>query len=280
MKIILTVIIALMQLIIAIIPIKGKLSTEKRFPKNFTLRGYILIISCIITTICTILLFWKSEYDDNESQLILKKELKSRDSLNDLSISTANKNYVIKLDSSGKKTIELLAKYGLKVDSAQHRIEKLVLDSTKIVNKIYNSEDPVFELCNVTVESKTKDSIHFKHFYCSEDATSYSIDFTLDVLCRTSKDEFFYIWKNRRIIQSNSIIKKSKYSSIGMSIPTIPEARHYIFYIKGTYKKFDGKVIQIDEITTYDFANDPKPHFGPPNAELYKLIKYVIENSK
>ena len=269
-----------MQLFIAIIPINGDLKNEERFPKNFTVRGWLLILCCAITTICTIFLFIKSDSDDDDNKIELQTGLKVRDSVNQLKIDKANEEYVIKLDKNNTNTIELLAKYGLKVDSAQLRIAKLVQDSARVVKKYYNTEDPIFSLCNVTIVSQKNDSISLKHYYCSEDATSYSIDFTLDIFCITTKNEFIEIWKNKRIVQPNTIIKKDKDQNIRMTLPWIPNAKQYIFNIKGSYKKFDGKIIPLDEITAYDFSKDPKPHFGSPNADLYKLIRMVIDQNK
>jgi hypothetical protein len=58
MKLILTVIIAILQAFIVIIPLRGKLSDNRRkFPNNFTWRGYSLIGCCILTIVCTSIVF-------------------------------------------------------------------------------------------------------------------------------------------------------------------------------------------------------------------------------
>jgi hypothetical protein len=130
MKILLTVIIAIMQTFIVTIPLKGKLSDNRhKFPKNFTKLGWMLITCCIVTMACTILVFIVTGKEEEKSKLTLSNQLKERDSLHQQRIIEAGNRYIGKLDSSDKKTIEALAKYGLKYDTAEKRIEKLVRDS-------------------------------------------------------------------------------------------------------------------------------------------------------
>jgi len=277
MKIVLTIIIAIMQALIVIIPLKGKLSDNRsKFPRNFTKLGYSLIVFCIITIICTILLFTTSEQEQKNTQKLLQTELKNRDSINQNKIDAANEKYIFKLDSSDKNTIKLLAQYGLKYDSSEKRIEKLVTDSANKHITIINSEDPIFNLCDVEVVNKNTDSITFKLIFCSRDATSYNIDFKLDFFSKIGRgDEYFYIYRNLKILPPNTNINKDKFQSIEMGIKNFNTSA-YFFHLRGTYKKFDGKLLILDNIVSFDFV-DPKPHFGMPNAIEYEKIKKFIQ---
>ncbi len=270
-----------MQTLIAIIPLKGKLSDNRfKFPKNFTKLGYSLICCCIITTICSILLFIKSEKDNDDSQNKLHSELSNRDSINQIKFDLAKNQYIEKLDSNNKNTIELLAKYGLKYDSAAKRIEKLVKDSTNRQTTIINSEDPNFDLCKIQVERETNDSLFFKMTFCSENATSYDIDFKLDLISKIGRTKpYFYLIKELQVMHPKSIINKGKYSSLIMGIKNIKYCRIYFFHIRGSYKKFDHKLIPLESIIAFDF-DDPKPHFGPPNSIIYNEIVEFMSNKK
>ncbi|MEJ8816434.1 hypothetical protein [Lacibacter sp. H407] len=125
MKIILTIIIAIMQTLIVIIPLKGKLSDNtSKFTKNFTKLGWVLISCYIVTTFCTVIFFLVTDAEEEESKSSLFSQLQERDSIHQQRIIEAGKSYTEQLNSSNKNTIEALAKYGLKYDTAQKTIEK------------------------------------------------------------------------------------------------------------------------------------------------------------
>ena len=252
-----------MQGLIAIIPLKGKLSDNRfDFPKNFTRLGYSLIVCCIITMICTILLFSKSEKEEDEYKTILKSELSTRDSIHQKRIDQANEKYILKLDSNNKNTIELLAKYGLKYDSSQKVIAKLVQDSSKRNITIINGDDPVLMFCSgsgIYDVIHRKDTLFFKIKLCSEKATSKIEELKVTTLGSKSNyldpdpNNFKLLGKDKIIQDKYSQVESNSISEIEINYSPVPYYSMIFVRIYGTYYNSDkSKKFTIDVIYGYD----------------------------
>jgi hypothetical protein len=269
MKLILTVIIAAMQFLIVIIPLKGKMTDGRLNFPHLTKKGKYLVTCCIATLIASIWLFIRIDNDENESQQKFENDLK-------IELKKANDSYNSKMDLSNKNTIEILAKYGLKVDSSQKRIEKLVKDSTNIVTKIYNSEDPDFGMYNIETIKRTTDTLKIKLIFSSNDATSYKVNFKMDIAVIDLKGKLKVILRNFNTLAPNVTMNKNKGLSHEVSFSN-PNYHSIIFRLKGDYYKFDHKRIILDKLYSYEI-NKPTPTFGIPNNKRFDDIKKVFDN--
>ena len=167
MTLILTIVIAIMQALIVIIPLKGKLSDNRyKFPKYFTNRGYFLISCCVVTVIATVSVFFITEREERLSKRILDQQLKERDSIHQQKIVEAGKQYIEELDKSNKNTVEVLAKYGLHYDSLQNKIVKLIRDSA-------NADVPYLSICGYRSDEfyRNNDIIKFPVELCNNQST-------------------------------------------------------------------------------------------------------------
>ncbi|EJL64757.1 hypothetical protein [Flavobacterium sp. CF136] len=269
MKLFLTIIIAAMQFLIVILPLKGKMSDENlRFP-HLTGKGKLLVLCCIITLIATVWLYSKVENDENTSRLKFERELK-------IELKKANDSYTTKIDSSNKTTIEILAKYGLKVDSAQTRIEKLVKDSTNVVTKIYNSEDPEFAMYKIETIKRTADTLKIKIFFTSNDATSYKVNFKMDIAILDLKGKLKMLVKDFNMLAPNLTLSKDKTISYDIDFPK-PNYHSIVFRMKGTYYKFDNKKFNLDRLYSYEI-NKETPTFGVPSSLRNDEMKAFFQN--
>lgn len=286
MKLILTIIVAILQAFVVIIPLKGKLSDNRRkFPYNFTVKGYLIILCCLLTMTCTTLIFIITDKADERSRQILFNQLRSSDSLHQQRIINSGNKYINKLDSSDKNTIELLAKYGLKYDSSQNIIAKLIKDSTKRNVTIVNGEDPVLMLCSGNGIKKAVfngDTLILNILLCSEKSTSKIKQLQLTILSTngtyltSNKYDFILIKKAHNI--------QNKYSQIESNSSTEIETIYFhvlnqnMIYVRmtGEYTNFDNsKQFPIDIIYGYDIRNKK---FGTASIEQDEKIRKFLTN--
>ena len=270
----LIILIPIIALVISFISTKGTLTDlkyKKRWWKIVTKRGWLVIL---LTFVIAGLLWWQN-FLNNQKEKTKDELLKKEKATSDSTISS-------RVDSNRKVLFNdlsvALAKQNLQFDSAQRKIENLVRDSTNQKITIINSEDPNFDICDIKPILKTDDSLILKYFFCSENATSYDINVTIDIISKTtSNNQYFPLYNNLNFLPPNSVINKGKNLSINQYWGKWPKADIYFFRIKGTYKKFDGKILTIDRILSYDFSD---PHFGPPNALVYSELQKMIKEIK
>jgi hypothetical protein len=269
-----------MQTLIVIIPFKGKLSDNRsKLSKNFTKLGWFLISCCIVTTICTVIFFILTDSEEEKSKLTLSTQLQVRDSLHQQRIIEAGKSYTEKLDSSNKNTIEALAKYGLKYDTAQKKIEKLVSDSSKRNITIIQGNDPIFGLCSdngIRIKEKHGDTLDLIFSYCykySPANLTLSL-YTVGVI----GGQFILIGK-----MNNYFSKKNGFEIDGgfedqLTVLNGSKSSKLYFYLTGSYtKKGNGKIIVIDEVNGYDLNVNES---GFPSDKIKENIKSFVNTIK
>ena len=275
MKIILFLIIGILQSLITIIPTKGKVSDNRNRFYKFTNLGWKLVLCIIISLTCTFILFCITEEESNRKEKLHEtKELQ------------ASKDYSKLLDSTNKKNLiiytEVLAKYGLKYDSSQNIIAKLVKDSTKKVVTIINGEDPVLMLCSgIGIDDvyNRSDTLFLKINLCSDKSTSKVIELKVTTLGSMSdyrdisQNDFKLLGKDK-IIQKNSYIESNSISGIEMNYSPVPIFNMIYIRIYGSFSKVDNsKTTLIDRIYGYDLKNRK---FGTAMPETIERIKKFL----
>lgn len=257
MKLVLTIIISIMQVLIVLIPIKGKLKDNRyRFPKNFTSLGYLLISCCIITTLSTISIFIISENEEKNSKAELSSRLAERDSINQTKMNNVVSIYSDKIDSSNKITIEILAKYGLKYDSVQNRIEKLIKDSTKKNVTIIQENLPVINVCSengIKLKKSYKDSFDLEINFCYNYSPA-KININVAVLMPRN-GKWYLVGKVDNFIKRDSPLDLE--GAIGKLLPLIVANTSNTLYFKinGNYTNKKGDLTYIiNDVVTFNIA--------------------------
>lgn len=234
MKLFLTFLIGFLQLFIVVIPLNGKLADNRKpFLKKYTSRGKLLIACCILTLILTTIVFRISDAEEKEATQLLKQQLSYSDSL-----------HRIQIKETGLTFVEALAKYGLKYDSSQKIIEKLVRDSlTHSVTNIISSEDPILEVCVPNGIKFIREEA--KYFYysleiCSNLASSSDINLNYTVLSSSElpPKQLYYI-STDNVFESNGTLSSSYSVTIHFVSPKITSQNMIYLILKGTYKNYD-----------------------------------------
>ena len=97
----------------------------------------------------------------------------------------------IKYDTSTRNIIDALAKYGLKYDTAQQRIEKLVKDSANRKTTIILRDNPIVRLCldsGLVLKKATSDSLHYQFRICGRSASAILKEATIYSLLSRFED--------------------------------------------------------------------------------------------
>ena len=265
-----------MQAFIVVIPLKGRLSDNRfKFPKNFTRLGYFLISCCLATIICTILLFNISEKEQAKSESKLAIQIHESDSIHQQRIVEAGKSYLDKLDISNIKTITALAEYGLKYDTAQKRIERLVSDSTKKNTIIVQGNDPILGICTdkgIKLEKKLGDTLHFILTYCHKYSPA-NVKISLYALGEVG-DKFKLISKTENYFSKASVLEVDGAFEIPTNVVNSTKSSTIFFYVIRTFTKQGGdKIFNYDDVYSFSL---PEREAGFAIDNVKEAIKTLV----
>lgn len=258
----LKIILAVLQLLILVIPFFGVRplfdKSRNRWDK-LSRRGYAL---CILGSILAVLTVRQSQITndlDNIKTIQADKKVAKRDSLNQ------RRN-----DIENFKTKEMLAKYGLQVDSKNKEIVKMLSDPNQRKTTVVYGESPILDISNIKIDKET--STKFTFTMTSYDASSYDINIKTDVLGVTTNAKLILLKKDIDLFQGNTIIKKDQSIDCFTDIKVAKNYQMLYFRFHGIYEKHDGTIIPVDNFTAYDKRDSERP-FGFPKKDVIIEIK-------
>ena len=257
----------LFQGLLLLIPFFGNITDKRRKGiKKIKRLGWYFIVSFVFSIACIITLSIITDHEDELKRIKFEDGLRKRDSAN-----------TAEIKFSDKQTIELLAKYGLEQSEYAQRIEKIVQDSTKKTVKIYNGADPLLNL-NITKCSNKTDTLKITYNFESLHATSYDINLKIDLLGYDDyRNYIFYIYKNIESLRLGSVLNANQKIEPELNLIFRAKFNIYVLYVHGTYKKFDNKIITINDFYSFNILQNIS---GTPTTEAYNLLKKKIENGK
>jgi len=219
-------------------------------------KGWVVVICIITSIILSAVQYWINDNDAKDKEFESLQSQRIKDSLT-----------LVENDIRSEKIIktfsESLAKYGLKYDSTQKVIEKLVKDSSNVT--IVNANEPDFDFCiedskkepGIKFIRQTSDSYVFLVSFCSLTASSNNINVGLRVAYKN-------IYGNTKlipgapleVIANNSKLNLNGISSMELNVPINEEAEVVYFYLEGTYSNIsNSKTIKLQTLRSYDILN-------------------------
>jgi hypothetical protein len=270
-KFILIVVIAICQAFIAIIPVKNKISdNRRRFPRDFTKAGWTLIALCIVTVICSIWIFYISDYEQTQSQSKLENGLRRRDSIYRLEVKHLSNNYAMKVDSSYKKSeetfITVTARYGLHYDSLNHQLIKQI-DTTKV------EIQPDLTVEDIKIDTVINDYYKIGVTLFSNDAAANNIDLSYQVIVVDKDNKVELIpGISRAFIKSQSLSKDRGTTTLLRF--SAKNASMFVLLLTGNYTNFTGtKKHFVQQFFSYSISGK---QFGTPNTFLVNKISEIL----
>lgn len=222
-----------------------------------------LILSVIFLFIIG-LSIW-AEVDDQNDKKAVEIANRNEISLRD-SIAIKTQNYrdsiaFVRLQESKRETIEALAQYGLKYDTAQRRIEKLVRDSSRVL--IVKGTEPLIKFCASTpvtvIKSTNTDSVTVR--VCNEGAVSRNITmrFFFFVAEKDQHDlykKLEYVYEYRGLI-SPFALGTPEWRNFTIPFKSEIEEMRMFVLVTGSYTNSDAsKTFLIDDAILFDFKQN------------------------
>ncbi|MDR6761825.1 hypothetical protein J2Y38_002034 [Flavobacterium sp. 2755] len=262
----LTYILPFLQLLILVIPFLGErplFDLQRDFWNIFSKRGYAILFLGALLTYFTI------------KQSIVTKDLAVIDAqeVKDAEIKRDKYNQA-KIDSASQKTNEMLAKYGFKVDSKNEEIVKILQDPNLKKLTIVNGESPLLSITDVIFDKENKNKLTFK--IRSFDASSYDLNLRLDIFGLTNNDkDFILLTKDFNLFGTVNIVNKDQSLELYKEFNFIKSYNVLYFRLHGTYEKYDGTLIPIDNYAMLNKSqNDGKLQI--PTLESVNQIKIYL----
>ncbi|MFH6963183.1 hypothetical protein ACHRVK_12360 [Flavobacterium plurextorum] len=262
----LTYIIPFLQLLILVIPFLGErplFDLTRDFWQIFSKRGYAILILGALLTYFTI----KQNIVVKDLAIIEANEVKDAEIKRD-------RHNQAKIDSTYKKTNEMLAKYGLKVDSKNEEIVKILQDPNLKKLTIVNGESPLLSITDIIFDKENRSKATFK--IRSFDASSYDLNLRLDIFgLANNNQDFILLIKDFNLFGTVDIVKKDESVNLYKEFNFVKSYNVLYFRLHGTYKKYDGTLIPIDNYTMLNKdISDGKLQI--PNLESVNQIKKYL----
>jgi hypothetical protein len=254
----------LLQLLILVIPFLGVrplFDRSRTFWDRLSKRGYSLFFLGIILALLTIK--QSSVTNDLETLSSVNSEKKSvrRDSINQ------KRN-----EYESYKTKEMLAKYGLQVDTKNNEIVKILRDPEQRQTTVVYGESPILDIANIKIDKEISSKFIFT--VTSYDASSYYIDIKVDVLGVSSPGKLLLLKKDLDLFQSMSVIKKDQSIDCFTDIKIAKDYQMLYFRFCGTYQKHDGTIIPVENYSAYDKREFERPFGYPKKAAIAEIKNY------
>lgn len=274
-SLILTIVIALMQVLIVSIPLSGKLSDNRRsLLKKLTKRGWALIISCSIVAIITIFLFVLSESKEEQNEKTLQLQLQHRDSIHQKIVADAALKYIEKLDKSSLETAKALAKYGLKYDQTKQEIFKAV--STDTLKPALDPE--IFIANNKGIEIDTILSEHYSFSIKLVNKIAPAKNVKLSLYFISLKENYLRLLnlgKPYKIYAQGSDMNFEASSTSKVDVPNAKDDFMF-FYLVGTFENTKRKLYKVQRVYSYNFK---LKQFGTPTDLVYPDIIGLLKRN-
>ncbi|HKB43048.1 MAG TPA: hypothetical protein VKC90_01615 [Chitinophagaceae bacterium] len=226
---------------------------------KLSFRGWAFLISIILTAVFAYI----QQKNQVKVETRAERKIELRDSLAKVEQNKRDSIAEVKRQESNNQIVSSfgqgLAKYGLKYDSSQKIIEKLIKDSTKRTITILNRPDPYFDLCvdsGIILRGKQNDYYSFEMKYCSSNADSKDINFKIYTVFGDKQNNLILIdvsqpLANNLKLQGNTVLPH------GFKIRVSSLTKQIYFLLKGKYFNSDkSKSFDINVIYSYNIESN------------------------
>jgi hypothetical protein len=259
------IILGLLTLLVLILPFIGKVhdGRHKGWLKGFTKRGWIVCIAFIATIIVNILKDLQNDRSELAKEATAKIQKKKDDSAfqkrSDATAATIVHSVTI-----------ALAQYGLKYDSDEKVIQKIVRDSSR---RTINKAQPNLVLSSIIIKTIENNLYHFNLTILSQNAVSEHINVKQYIAVEEQSDTYLLNGPGDFFARDGGLDANQSFS-YNVDLTCI-KPKVFYFLILGSYKNDDGKKFKIGRIYSYDMSLNA---FGYPLEPSYSKIKTFFKN--
>lgn len=262
MELLLFFFVTFLQLTVGIIASLTNIKTNenKPFPLNLTFAGWVLMISFVACIGFSVALFLFSEgkREKSEAQALINDSLHQKH-----------------IDSIQYNTIELLAKYGLKIDSNKSEIIQVLRDSIRTKTIIINEKNPLINFCDQSVRliDYVEDSVNFQIGLCTAFSPAKKVN--VKVYCVVFNNGKFILPQGEIFAFNNDTMEPDKVYDVKINIMGFRNVNQFIFVAVGSYYNSDlSKKFQLLESVAYLINTKRIGNLiGEHQSELFRFLK-------
>lgn len=253
-----------------IIPFTGKVHDGRnKWFKGFTYRGWILVFAVVGSVIATYFKDAQAEKDDTIKTDKVKREQVSRDSINRKFTDESNAKIVTTFTIA-------LGKYGLKYDSSEKIIQKLVKDSAKTKEtKVYENL-PDISICGISIVNDKNDFSEFQIDICCKYALAI-VEYANVKIASEANGNLQIVNRAVRPIPNGMPFRADKKLTYFLKVTEHPsEYNFFYFLLDGKYKDSAGTNHLLHDLIAYDVKANK---IGVPlNGNYSRILSYFDNN--
>jgi hypothetical protein len=267
------VILGFLALAVLLLPFTGKVHDGRfRWFKGFTKRGWVVLIAFVVSIVVNYLKDMQADKDEATRIEIAKVEKKKDDSISRKRNDESNSIIV-------NTFTDALAKHGLKYDSAEKVIQKLVKDSSKKEIKYTYGNHPELAIYNIELTKSTNDSLIFKVTFYTKQAAAYNTTVKSYLIFEPMGKSLYFIPQTDNVaLVKNILIPLDKILELpryvmgdATTIRAIKEGTVYFVFI-GDFFDSDNKRFPFKVIESY--SNERK--FGSISESAYINVRNLL----
>ncbi len=217
-----------------------------KFAKSLWFRIPTLVIFSLV-------IIWATVIKDKNNDVRNSNDLRERDSVNQIDY---NKSLSKASAATSTANAETMAKYYLKYDSAQHKIEKIVKDSNNKKTYVVSPIKPDIEITDIKYISFRNDSLVFSSVIICHNAPASKVNIQLSTIYL--KNGIYNALTKLAPFASKDLrfSTNTKWGVTGPVAVNFKERNLYRIYFRfsGSYY-FEDKPYRIDQIQFFDFTN-------------------------
>ncbi|MDB5011593.1 MAG: hypothetical protein JWQ06_2382 [Mucilaginibacter sp.] len=202
------------------------------------------------------------EADKQQANNFFQVELNKRDSTNQIKL---NESLSESASASSQANAETMAKYYLLYDSVQHKIEKLVKDSSKQIINSYTDAKPEFDINDIRFIKSRNDTLEFQIVINCKKTAIENLNLKLQ-LYLFKQGQYTYCPQIIGLMPKDVYMSSNTLQTIdNINITSLKNIFEAYFHIYGAYE-YNGKKIPVDFIMFYNFKDSK---WGIPGKKGY-----------
>lgn len=276
-NILINIVIGLSAAVIGVLAFANELSKFKylKFLDSIKYKIIIFFITTIVGISATIKKDLNSENQLNNEKKIAKNEQLKKDSINRSDTEKSNRGLL-------KTFTETLIQYGLKYDSTEKKIAKIVKDSlNQVTNNNYGTNPTLSISPNEGIKYLNNiNGDNFRFHFSNESATSKNINISIyccviKIVDYTNfKKDLKFLFRDDQFKVNYQMIK-DQISTIHINTGFVADSTsNYYFLVKGSYSNSDNsKIFYLDQLYVFNFE---KKKYGGTTEPINSVIRKIL----
>ena len=260
------IILGFLALFVLLVPFTGKVYDGRyRAIKGLTIRGWLVAVAFLFSILFNYFKDRQVIKEDAKKSRIAEVEKERADSLAKERMNESNKMII-------NTFTHALATHGLKYDSVEKVIQKMIKDSSKKETNIIYGNHPELVVDKIELYDANDKSLHFKISYISHYSTSYHVNIKVYAMV-IIKGKKYLVDNFQDVYLSDAIIPQDKKLEFTRQLDgkndKLTDDAVFYFLFKGNFSDLKGRIFSFKTIDSYSL--DSKL-FGSSNEPTTNVV--------